>query len=102
MTWTREFKRGTRGRFFGGLFRWSWLLAIEPALARHLTALTTGWIHELTDVVALRLGSDQRARTDARLAVGALTGSSTPPVNCGSAVASEADPQALIGGFWGD
>ena len=73
MTWTREFKRGPRGRFFGGLFAWSWL-AIEPALARHLTALTTGWTHELTDVIALRLGSDQRARTDARLAVGALTG----------------------------
>jgi len=50
------------------------LLANEPALVRHLTALTADWTRELTDVVAQRLGNAHQARLDARLAVGALIG----------------------------
>jgi AcrR family transcriptional regulator len=50
------------------------LLANEPALARHLTALTTEWTRELTDIVAQRLGNDDQARVDAQLATGALIG----------------------------
>ena len=50
------------------------LLADEPALARHLTALTAAWTRELTEVVAQRLGNVRPARVDARLAVGALIG----------------------------
>ena len=50
------------------------LLANEPALARHLTALTADWTGELSDVVTQRLGGNPQARVDARLAVGALIG----------------------------
>ena len=67
------------------------LLANEPALARHLTALTTDWTDELTDVVAERLGDHHQARVNARLAVGALIG-----------VLNAAGEMWLSGGLRGD
>lgn len=72
------------------------LLATEPALARHLTALTTDWTHELTDVVAQRLGDDQHARVDARLTVGALIGALNAAGELWLSSGLRGDPHALM------
>ena len=72
------------------------LLANEPALARHLTALTTDWIRELSDVVAHRLGNDDQARVDARLAVGALIGALNAAGELWLASGLRGDPHALM------
>ena len=71
------------------------LLANEPVLARHLTLLTADWNRDLTDVVAQRLGNSQRARVDAALAVGALTGVLNAAGQLWLATDLRGDPRAL-------
>lgn len=72
------------------------LLATEPALARHLTALTTEWTQELTDAVAQRLGNTDTARVDARLAIGALLGALNAAGELWLASRLRGDPHAVM------
>jgi AcrR family transcriptional regulator len=72
------------------------LLDKEPALARHLTALTTEWTQELSDAVAQRLGGDRQARSDARLAVGALIGVLNAAGELWLSSGLRGDPHALM------
>ena len=72
------------------------LLATEPALARHLTALTSEWSRELTDVIAQRLGNNDKARVDASLATGALLGALNAAGELWLGSDLRGDPQALM------
>ena len=72
------------------------LLANEPALARHLTALTADWTGELSDVVTQRLGGDRQARVDARLTVGALVGALNAAGELWLSSGLRGDPYALM------
>ena len=72
------------------------LLASEPALARHLAALTADWTGELSDLVGQHLGGDRQARVDARLTIGALIGALNAAGELWLSSGLRGDPHALM------